>query len=316
MDDFYLDQAGHALGSVQRDLGEADRAGDLVSSSEALRDAGFERHHICAPQETAYDLACRALQASEIDTAGIDCLIYATCLPCNGNLPTSRDFKHSRDVKDLMHFPASRLQAQFDMDDAFVIGLNQQACTGMLGSIRIARNMLLAEPELEQVLCISADRFPPGALYEQAYNLISDGAAACRVSRNAQGFRIRGARQISNGAMVTANDDETVGSYFNYCHRIIGETLAESGLRLSDIRWVVPQNTNHKAWQVLASLLQIDAERAWFSSMADCGHVISADNIINLSQLEASGRLASGDLLLTFMAGFGSHWQCLILEKV
>ena len=66
----------------------------------------------------------------------------------------------------------------------------------------------------------------------------------------------------------------------------------------------------------LASLLRVDAAQAWFESMPRCGHVISADNIINLAELEASGRLVSGDRILTFMAGFGSNWQCLILERI
>src|SRR5690606_39577843 len=58
------------------------------------------------------------------------------------------------------------------------IGLGQQACTSMLGSLRIARALLRDEPELGRILCVSADRFPDGAEHEQAYNLISDGAAA------------------------------------------------------------------------------------------------------------------------------------------
>lgn len=312
----YLDGFGYALGSQQRGVRDAEQAGDLCSSADSLLDAGFHRHSICAPDESAYDLACRALQNSRIETADIDCIIYATCLPSNGSIGGEQTFEHSRDVKDLMDFPASHLQADFDMHRAFVVGLNQQACTGALGSIRLARNLILAEPEIDNVLCITADRFPAGAFYEQAYNLISDGAAACQVSRNPGGFRIVAAHHISNGAMARADDDETVGCYFSYTHRLISETLSRANLEMRDIRWVVPQNTNRKAWQILASLLQADAVQAWFESMPRCGHVISADNIINLAELEHSGRLASGDRVLTFMAGFGSNWQCLILERI
>lgn len=312
----YLSHLGYALGSLERDANEAEQAGDIGSSAAALASAGFDRHCICAVNESAYDLARRALLASQIDTDLIDCIVYSTCLPQNGSLTGTAEFESSRDVKHLMNFPASHLQADFDMHDAFVIGLNQQACTGMIGSIRLARNMLLAEPELEHALCITADRFPPGARYEQAYNLISDGAAACQVSRQPGGFRILAVHQITNGAMAQADDDSTVGSYFNYTHRAISETLARAELEMRDIRWVIPQNTNRKAWQILAGLLQIPTDRAWFESMPRCGHVISADNIINLAELERSDRLHKGDRLLLFMAGFGSNWQCLVLEKV
>jgi 3-oxoacyl-[acyl-carrier-protein] synthase-3 len=316
MTDLYLNNFSYALGSIARNAMQSEQAGDLLSGADALYDAGFDSHHICGDDETAYDLARNALQLSSFKPSEIDCICYATCIPINGSQPGAEKFSHSRDVKHLMNFPASRLQSEFEMTRAFVIGLNQQACTGMLGSIRLARNMLLAEPELKQVLCVTADRFPAGAIYEQAYNLISDGAAACTVSRQPEGFRILASHHITNGAMAVADDDQTVGSYFNYTHQVISETLTRAGLSMSDIRWVVPQNTNRKAWQILASLLQVSAESAWFESIGRCGHVISADNIINLADLEASGKLCQGDKLLTFMAGFGSNWQCLILEKV
>ena len=316
MSSIYLNNFSYALGSIPRSAVQSEQAGDLLSSADALLEAGFNSHHICAVNETAYELARNALKSSSIKPSEIDCICYATCIPDNGNLPGKQNFCDSRDVKHLMNFPASRLQSEFEMNNAFVIGLNQQACTGMLGSIRLARNMLHSEPELNEVLCITADRFPDGAIYEQAYNLISDGAAACTVSRQRKGFRILAMHHITNGAMATADDDQTVGSYFNYTHQVISETLSRAGLSMSDICWVVPQNTNRKAWQIMASLLQVDEAQAWFDSIDRCGHVISADNIINLADLEASGKLRSGDKLLTFMAGFGSNWQCLILERV
>lgn len=314
--DLYLSHPGYSLGSVERNAKQTEQLGDLCSSAAALATAGFERHCVSPPEESCYDLARRALLSSRIETDSIDCIVYATCLPQNGSITGMAEFESSRDVKDLMNFPASHLQADFGMTDAFVIGLNQQACTGMLGSIRLARNMMLAEPDLQQALCITADRFPPGARYEQAYNLISDGAAVCQVSRRQQGYRILAAHQVTNGAMAQANDDCTVGSYFNYAHRTISETLVRTGLDMNDIRWVVPQNTNRKAWEILSGLLQVPADHAWFESMPRCGHVISADNIINLAELEHSGQLQNGDRILLFMAGFGSNWQCLVLERV
>ena len=316
MSDVYLSHLAHALGSREQDVADAEAAGLLLSSAAALRDAGFHKHHRCAPDEDAYHLASRALEASGIEPATVDCIVYATCLPMNANLSPTTQFEASRDVKHLMDFPASRLQADHAMANAFVIGLNQQACTGMLGGIRVARNMLAGEADLGNVLCITADRFPAGALYEQAYNLISDGAAACLVSRRPAGFRILASHHLTNGALAQASDDQTVGSFFTYVHRVVSEMLAKAALDMADIRWVVPQNTNRKAWPILASLLGIADDQAFFESMPECGHVISADNVINLERLESLGKLSTGDRVLTFMAGFGSNWQCLLLEWI
>jgi 3-oxoacyl-[acyl-carrier-protein] synthase-3 len=316
MSDVYVSHLASALGSTAQTVEQAEAAGQLVSEAIALRDAGFESHRVCPDDQSSYQLAASAFARTEIDPESIDTIIYSTCLPLNGNTRDSAAFDASADVKQLMHFPASELQADFGMVNAFVIGLNQQACTGMLGALRLGRNMLRGEDELQNILCITADRFPRSAKYEQSYNLISDGAAACLLSREPRGFRLIDVHHITNGAMVDASDDETVGSYFNYTCGLVQESLGRAGMVMQDIRWVVPQNTNRKAWQILSRLLGLELSQAYFPSMASTGHVISADNIINLAALQDSDDLQAGDMILTFMAGYGSNWQCAILEAL
>ncbi|MDQ3632330.1 MAG: hypothetical protein M3417_13885, partial [Actinomycetota bacterium] len=112
-----------------------------------------------------------------------------------------------------------------------------------------------------------------------------------------------------------ADDDETVGAYFSYTHRLVTEILAKAGLAPTDLAWVVPQNTNSNAWAVLSRLLGIDAAKVCAPSMSDVAHVISGDNIINMAYLERQGSVRSGDRLLLVMAGYGMNWQALVLEK-
>ena len=314
MAEVYLSHFASALGSDAEDLATAASRGRLTSPADALREAGFARHQVCADGEDAYALARRCFAASGIEPGRVDCIVYANCIPQNANMAPAARYAQSRDVKHLMDFPATRLQAEFGMDRAFVVGLAQQACTGMLGSVRLARSLLCAEPDLEAVLCITADRFPPGALYEQAYNLVSDGAAACLVSRTAGGFRYLASKHVTNGALGQASDDQTVGGYFTHIHDVVHATLEHAGLTMLDVRFVVPQNTNQKAWHVLSRLLKLSPEQCFIGPLAEHGHVISADNVMNLAALAKSGRVVRGDRVLTFMAGFGSHWQCLALE--
>ncbi len=315
MNEVYVDHLSFALGDDTRSVEDAHERGLTISKATDLREAGFTQHHVCRPQTTAYDLASSAVSKIKEHLNGTGAIVYSTCLPLNGNMGDENKFKETRDVKYLMDFPASHLQADFGLDRAFVIGLNQQACTGVLGSLRLARMLLVSEPQIQRVLCVTSDRFPPGALYEQAYNLISDGAVACVVHTASGAFRLLACHAITNGAMAQASDDETVGSYFNYTFRVIKETLAAAGLEMKDIDWVVPQNTNRKAWQILARLLRFDHDRVFFSTLSTVGHLISGDNIINLRALIDERGVKPGERLLLFMAGYGLNWQCVILEK-
>ena len=191
MDGLFVGSFAHALGAQKRHVRETAAAGLLRSAAEDLEAAGFRWHRVCEPAETGYVLARAAVGeiAGRGDLDEIDAIVYATCLPAGGGPGPVRD------VKDLMDFPASRLQAEFGLSRAIVVGLHQQACTGMLGSLRLAGALLSTEPEWRRVLCVTADRFPPGAWYEQAYNLISDGAAACVVGRDPAPCRLPGPRR-------------------------------------------------------------------------------------------------------------------------
>lgn len=307
----------YVLGERKCHVDESAVAGRLFSSADDLRSAGFRWHHICEPATTAYDLAKAAVAAiGDEARKDADAIVYATCLPLNGTVGDAAAYQQTGDVKHLMDFPVSRLQADFGLAGAIAIGLNQQACTSMLGSLRIAAALLGSEPGWQRVLCVTADRFPQDAKYEQAYNLISDGAAACVVTRQPGpgAFRLVASHQITNGGLAQATDDETVGSYFSYMHRLVTQTLTRANLRPEDLAWVVPQNTNEHAWAILSRVIGVPFERVAFPTLADAGHVISADNVLNLSWLAQTGRIAPGDRLLLVMAGFGLNWQATVLE--
>jgi len=298
MKDVFIHDLAYELGELSRTVEDTAALGCTLSSSGDLRAAGFDCHRVCSPETSAYDLARRTVSALNGRVEDTSAVVYATTLPLNGNLASPAEYASSRDVKALMDFPVSHLQSDFGLDDAVTIGLNQQACTGLLGSIRIARGLLASEPAFEQVLCVTADRFPADALYEQAYSLISDGASAFLVSREPRGYRVVACHHIANGALARASDDEAVGTFFNYTHRLVLETLEMAGTALGGVDWIVPQNTNPKAWGILARLLGFDSGRVFFESLPRVAHVIGGDNVVNLAELEASGRLESGQRVL------------------
>lgn len=312
----FIHDLAYFLGDQRFSVEESSKAGRLFTDAKQFIESGFAFHRMCSPEQNAYDLAVGAVSQIKEALVGVNSIIYATCLPLNGNLGSFSKFKESHDVKYLMDYPASHLQADFGLDNAAVLGLNQQACTSMLGSLRMARALIVSEPEQNKILCVTADRFPEGASYEQAYNVISDGAAACVVSTEEKGFRLVATHALTNGALAQANDDETVGSYFSYTHRLLTELFDKASLTMNEIDWIIPQNTNANAWVILSRLLGTEFEKVYFKSIQEVGHIISSDNIVNLAKIENDNLVKPGQKLLLFMAGFGLNWQAVILEKV
>jgi len=307
----------YSLGDQEYSVEESSERGLLISTVEVLREAGFAKHRMAAPGQSAYDLAKRAVSGlgGTEKLKDVDAIVYATCIPHNANLGDADRFRETRDVKFLMDYAVSHLQADFGMHNAIAFGLTQQACTGLLGGLRLAKMLIDTEPSFKKVLCLTSDRFPEGALYEQAFNLICDGAAATLVEADGEGFVIESGHQLTNGAMAQANDDETVGHFFNYTSRLFKESLARIGLGVADLRWIVPQNTNSKAWLILSRLLGFPFESVALHTLGTVGHMISGDNVVNLLSLARSGQIREGERLMLMMAGYGLNWQSIILRK-
>jgi len=315
--------AGICISSVVSALGEqtvtveqmAER-GLLRSEPSHFRESGFAHQRVCAPETTCYDLAKAAVARLDSVPGDVGAVIYHSALPINSYLPAPQLFAAEPEIRYLTDFPVSRLQADFGLERAFTLGLTQQACTGLFGAVRTARALLLAEPALRKILCVTSDRVPEGALRESSYNPLADGAMACLVSAEPGDFRLLASHHICNGALALSTADEVVGSYFTYTARLIDETLERAGLRLDDIQWIVPQNLALAAWRIMSSLLKFDLARVLFPTMAEIGHLVSGCNFLNLERCVEERRFKTGDRVLLPVAGYGLNWQCLILERL
>jgi 3-oxoacyl-[acyl-carrier-protein] synthase-3 len=315
MPDVFIDNLSVSLGDRVFSVDESVAQGRVISGTAELVDSGFHLHHVASSGVSSYTLARDAVRPIGERLKNVGAIVYSTCIPSNANLGNAEEFKDTRDVKHLMSYAASHLQADFGLSHAQVFGISQQACTGMIGALRLGQMLINGEPEIEQVLCLTSDRFPEGAIYEQAYNLISDGAAACTVSRVHGRYKMIAAHAITNGAMAEASDEEAMGSFFSYSHQVITIALQKARLSISDIDWVSAQNTNSKAWQILSRLLKLEYNKVFYGTQRDIGHMISGDNIANLLRLEQEGAVKPGQKILLLMAGLGLNWQCLILER-
>lgn len=317
MKNIYVGYFTHALGDLELTVEETVKQGrTIIKDPEKFKNAGFNKHHICSLGVGAYDLAVTAVKAIKEHLDNVGAIIYTTALPINANL--GQGFEQTKDIKDLTDFPGSHLQSDFDLRNAWVIGLDQQACTGMLGSLKLAAALLRDTPEWEKILCVTADRFPDGSLYEQSYSLISDGASACIVSTRPipGGFRYIAHNAITNGGMSKTSNDQVVGNFFPYTVDCIHTNVKRAGLEMQDIHWLVAQNINPNAWKIVCSsgLLDYDIAKVYYPSLSMTGHVISGDCIINTQMLIESGKIQPEEYALLYMVGYGLTWQSVILQ--
>lgn len=307
-------------------LEQLSERGLLKGSVTALRSFGFDRVHL-AGDESNVDMAILAarklLSESDIDPEKIGLIIYATALSSSATMWDAADARGGAsgvlqldDVSDLFKYPASLLQSELDLPNASVMGINQVGCASIFAALRMARAMISSESELDSVLCVSADKFPPGESRDLVYNVVSDGASAALVRRGASRNRIVECAQITKGALWDGGslENEIVAAYFPTAKSLIERTLAKAGLTIDDIALVIPHNVSARSWEILGKLIGCSRERIYTDNIGCAGHTIASDNLLNLERASDDGRIEKGDRLLLFTFGYGLNWACMILE--
>jgi 3-oxoacyl-[acyl-carrier-protein] synthase III len=157
---------------------------------------------------------------------------------------------------------------------------------------------------------------PGGAKREILYNVISDGACAVLVSRGCERNHLLYRQQVTKGYYwdSVGKKNEIVAAYFPTAQHLIRNTLEGAGMTKDDIRWIVPHNVSRRSWEILLDLVELPMDRLFATNIARVGHVIAADNWINLRDMMERNLVRSGDKLLLVNFGFGANWACTIME--
>ncbi len=304
-------------------LDELERRGALRGAASTLAGFGFRQARV-AETESHVDMAVHAVRdlLGETGTSPdeIDLILYAGALTSSTTMECAPapagSVLHLRDLMDFFKYPVSRLQSELDLTNASVAGIDQQGCAAIFSAVRLARATLLAEPDVRTVLCVSADRLPHDASREVVYNLVSDGACALLMRRDAPRNRVIATHQVTKGAFWDAGslENEIIAAYFPTARTVIDDTLRKAGVTLEDIDWIIPHNVSLRSWEILLGLVGAPREKLFSENIGRVGHTIAADNFINLRDATDSGLIEKGDLLLLFTFGYGLNWSCMVLE--
>ena len=311
---FCLPVIEYALPSCRHSLADLERRGQLDSPADTLASFGFAHALVSdGPAEALASAAlARLLRGHSVDPESIDALFYAGALPAS-HACSAHD---EPGWLDGFNYPAARLQYELGLINAAVCGIGQVGCLGLMSAIATAIDWLSARPEATRAVALSADVLPAGASREILYNVISDGACAVLVERGAGPNRVAARRQITKGYYWNAQThrNELVAAYFPTARTIVLELLRSAGLVLDDITRVIPHNVSRRSWEILLGLLGLPLDRLYADNIAAKGHVIAADNLINLKDAADSGAIRRGDRVLLFNFGFGANWAAWVIE--
>jgi 3-oxoacyl-[acyl-carrier-protein] synthase-3 len=302
----------YTLGEETLSLEALEEQGLLDSPAEQLHQFGFASCRVTRRSSAALAQECaqRLLEEKSIDPESIDLLIYAGALTCNHSISQRSGLMAN------FTYPATALHDSLGLVNANAFGVSQTGCGAMMTAVRCATDFLHAHPESQRVLVVGADVLPPGSKREIFYSLISDGACALLVEKNAAKNKIVAQKQKTKGFYWDCEKRkfELIAAYFPTARAIMQEMLHEEGLRPEELSHIVPHNVSLRSWQILLGLCRMPTELLFSENIAPIGHVVAADNFINFRDVEDRHELKADDLVLLFNFGFGANWSCLLLQ--
>jgi 3-oxoacyl-[acyl-carrier-protein] synthase-3 len=301
----------YALPPESLSLQELARDKRLSSSPEQLQRLGFDRCYVSSvPAEALALQACTALLEREaIDPEDVDLLVYSGAIASSHHI-LNQDFLSN------FNYPAAKLQFELGLLRAGAIGISQSGCMGFTNAVKFATDFLRANEAANHVLCVGADVLPQDAHREILYNVISDGGCALLVKRNCPRNRVLAHGSVTKGYYwdCISSRNEVMAAYFPTAKNLIQKVLRESECHPDQVRLLIPHNVSLRSWEILLDLIGIRKEQLFHQNIARKGHVIVADNWINLKDAVEEGRLRPGDKFLSFNFGFGANWAATLME--
>ncbi len=308
----------------ERRLTNADLEKMVDTSDEWITTrTGIRERRVVAEGESTSDLAARAceraLADAEVSGNEVDMLVLGT---------TSPDYV----------FPATAcfVQAKLGLTcPAFDV---MAACTAFIYALQVgvdaieagrARTVLVVGAEALTRLIDFTDRATcvlfgdgAGAVVLRAGD--EPGVRCVRLGADGTGAELlKGGMAAANPptAEACANREQFVkmngNEVFKFAVRVVPQAtrdvLAECGMGLDDVRWLVPHQANERITKACAERLDIPAERV-VSTIADMGNTSAATIPLSLDGLYTAGNLTAGDEIVVVGFGAGLTWGAAVIR--
>jgi 3-oxoacyl-[acyl-carrier-protein] synthase-3 len=286
---------------------------------------GLRGKHIAAADEHVSDLSVKAatalLEEQGLDPLDVDIVLYFGSM--------WREYPVWQAAPWIAH--------RLGCSRAYALEYANVSC-GTPVALRLARNLLRAEPELRNVLLVAACRESHLLDYENERSRFmfnfGDGAVAGLLTRDAP-HELLGAHAVTDGSFslqvkvpaggsVEPASTETVGARRHYLDvadpaqmkdgldavslpnfvAAARGALERSNARLEDVSLLCGIHMKRSMHEAI--LRELGVERAVY--LDDTGHMSGVDPLLGVDRAARRGELGPGDLVLLLAAGTGYTW--------
>jgi 3-oxoacyl-[acyl-carrier-protein] synthase-3 len=289
---------------------------------------GLRGKHVAAEDEHVSDLSVSAVQAlvdeHGIDPADVDVVMYFGSM--------WKDYAVWQAAPWIAH--------RIGCANAYAVEYDNVSC-GTPAALRMAKDMLVAEPELRTLLLVGACRESYLLDYTNERSRFmfnfGDGAVAALLVKDGERNELLGSHGITDGSLSlqvklpsggsvspnggyryldvadpAAMKERLDGTSLDNFVRAARGALDRSGLSLSDVSYLCGLHMKRSMHEALLDALGVDGARAGY--LDDTGHMSGIDSLLTLDRAARAGELADGDVVLLLAAGTGYTWAASVVR--
>jgi 3-oxoacyl-[acyl-carrier-protein] synthase-3 len=275
----------------------------------------FRRYHglgtVCrAPEPTPGGLLLRA--AERLDGLAdrrrqVRYVLYARGIPATVPYPLN---------------PLHEVVQALGLGHAVAFTVAHHACATSLLAVDIAGRLLASDgdPDALALILTGEKTFTRDAELVPETSVFAEGAAACLV--RAGGARDRMLAYVTllrgefDGRLLA--DPDVMFRYQRAYPELLAEVILaaveRAGLRLADLRLILPHNVNAVSWRQLSRRIGYPLEQVLLDNVPTVGHSFAADAFINYRTAVDRGLLDPGDRYLIAAAGLGAAFSAMVFE--
>lgn len=312
----------------------AAATGGRWSADDVVNKLGFRKKPIPGPQDGTQEMGVYAardcLRRTGVDPSDIDLVISI-----------GEEWKEYP-----LTMSAIYIQEKICAKGAWAIDL-QQRCCSCVAAMKIAKDMMLADDDMETVLIVGGYRNGDFVDYRDPamsmmYNL-GAGGGAILLKRDLGRNALLGTHIMTDGSLardvgvryggtaepITAENlavaykslqifdekhmkdrlNEVSMSNWLYC---IDQSLAKSALTRRDIGYLAVLHFKYSMHKHMLELLGLGEDQAIY--LSDHGHLGQIDQILSLTLALESGRVKDGTVIAMIAAGIGYAWAANVIK--
>jgi 3-oxoacyl-[acyl-carrier-protein] synthase III len=290
------------------------------SRRKAVQGLGLNRVRICGDGQL-YDLILEAASKA-IDEAGITAQDINLILDYSTWSTESFSGESSRGLSF-----AHKLSADLGADNSMILSFKVGGCAGLHVAIKTALGWMTTDESIQTVLLIAGDAAPQGSRSLLPITMHGDASSAVILRREGtDGPLLLGVEAMTLGhlhnaiTMVRTNghldivvdalcmEREVRPVYFLNMLLMVNKALAASSLSLNDIDHFIYSNISRRDREGFCKMLGRPKGSLPPTPMAEYGHTLGSDLVINYVTMRREGLIRPGQLLLFASAGIGFTW--------